>query len=236
MPYHRHVPHAQAVPWPDEPQVEADERSRPVLIRRGVAAPSTVHAAFKLANLGVVLALVVRVDIGGTVRVAELTIHAQETPSTSAITSRSLRSIKLDALAREAVQRLESPVIMREDVAPGAFQLPGDDPDTFWIPGGGRVPGRPRTPREQAGEAARIYTEALDSGSKAPTKAVAAQLGYSRSQVSRMLRTARDLGLLDNTTVPAEATLTVPGSRVKPEPEPSIFRAPNSPWPWEENG
>jgi hypothetical protein len=200
--YHTRVTYTQAIRWPDELCAESGERSAPVLIRAGIAAPSVIRAACKLGDLQIGITLIIRVDVGGNVRVAELTIHAQETPATAAITSRALRSIKLDALAREAVRRLEGPVIMREDVAPGAFQRPGDDPKTFWIPGGGRVPGRRRTPREQAEEAAQIYSEAVGSGNRAPTKAVAAQLGYSRSQASRMIRTARDLGLLDTTTVP----------------------------------
>lgn len=196
MLYLDQVTYTQALRWPDELRAEPGERSAPVLIRAGAAAPSVIRAACKLGDLRIGVTLLIRVDVGGTVRVAELTIHAQETPTTAAITSRALRSIKLDALAREAVRLLESPVVMREDVAPGAFQLPGDDPKTFWIPGGGRVPGRPRTPRGQAEEAARIYSEAVEAGNRAPTKAVAAQLGYSRSQASRMIRTARDLGLL----------------------------------------
>jgi len=224
--------------WPEQLRAEPGEHSRPVLVRKGVSAPSTVVAAVALPELGVAVALTVRVDVGGTVRVAELSVHARETPTTAAITVRALRSIKLDALAREAVRQCESPVIMREDVMPGAFQLPGDDPNVLWVPGGGRVPGRPHTPREQAERAAKLYTEAVASGSRAPTQAVAAELFCSRSHASRLIRSARDLGLLANpgapTTTPSEAP-TAPITDQKPEPGPSIFRDPNEPWPWGTN-
>jgi hypothetical protein len=188
-----------AVEFPDKPVAWPGERSRPVLIRHGVAAPSTVHAAVKLAEFGFAVTLQIRVDVGGTIRVAEMGIHARETPTYGAITSRSLRSIRLDQIARDAVRQLEYRVSMREDVAPGAFQQATDEPNTYWVPGSGQVPGRRRTPREQAEEAARIYAEAVASGSRAPTNAVADALGYSRSQASRMIRTARDLGLLADT-------------------------------------
>jgi hypothetical protein len=190
----------EAVEFPDKPIAWPGERSRPVLVRHGVAVPSPVQAAVKLAEFGFAVTLTIRVDVGGTIRVSEMGVHARETPTVGAITSRSLRSIRLDHIAREAVRQLEYSVSMREDVAPGAFQQASDDPNTFWVPGGGRVAGRHRTPREQAEEAARIYAEAVDSGSRAPTQAVANQLGYSRSQASRMIRTARDLGLLGDTS------------------------------------
>jgi sRNA-binding protein len=59
-----------------------------------------------------------------------------------------------------------------------------------------RESGRVRVPRERAEEAARIYSEAVAAGKAGATKAVAAQLGLSRSHASVMIRAARDLGLL----------------------------------------
>jgi hypothetical protein len=59
-----------------------------------------------------------------------------------------------------------------------------------------REAGRVLVPRREAEQAARIYAEAVASGSRAPQKAVIDRLGCSRSRASRMIRAARDLGLL----------------------------------------
>jgi hypothetical protein len=118
------------------------------------------------------------------------------------ITSRALRAIRLDYLAREAVRQLEQPVVMREDFAIGAFQFAADAAD-MWASHGHVVnvqnpqdrlwvspPVSRLKPREQAEQAARLYAEAVASGSRAPTQAVANGLGYSRSQASRIARRA----------------------------------------------
>lgn len=226
------------------------ESSFPVLIRPGVAAPSLIIANAELADVGLLVSFTVRVANGGTIRVHRLNVQPLDmTSANPAITSRALRSIRLDELARQSVRELEQPVSMREDYAEGAFQMTAD-PDRIWASTmhmkdvqnpqdmlwvSRPVPGRRRTSREQAELAARVYAEAVDSGSRAPTQAVANELGYSRSQASRMIRTARDLGLLGKPTTSVEAAPTDQGSRVKPEAGPSIFRDPNGPRPWEEN-
>lgn len=49
---------------------------------------------------------------------------------------------------------------------------------------------------DRAREAARVYSDAVKRGSRAPAVAVANEMGYSRSQVARYIRRARELGLL----------------------------------------
>lgn len=200
------------------------ERSMMLLTRPGRAAPSLIEAMARLDDLGLTLSFHVRVDPGGTIRVAALTIHPTGSPADGAITARALRGIRLDQLARAAVRQQEQPASMLPDVGLGAFQVPGDPADQAWV---SPVPGRRRAPREKAEEAARIYIKAVASGSKAPTMAVANELGYSRSQASRLVRAARDAGLLDQ----AQAAPAGPPSTEKPEPDLSIFRDPAEPWP-----
>lgn len=216
------------------PKVKAvpHETAYPVLTRPGFAVPDAIVASAELTDVQLTVTLFVRVASGGTIRVARLAV--QPVPYTgAAVTSRALRAVKVDQLAREAVRQLERPVSMREDFAEGAFQITeGAD---IWANHGHMrnirnpesqmwrslaVPGRRLTGREQAEQAARIYAEAVASGSRAPTQAVAHELGYSRSQASRMIRAARDLGLLGDLAT---------------HRGPSIFRDPNGPRPWEGN-
>lgn len=210
------------------------DRAYPVLTRPGFAAPNELTASADLEDIGLVVTFAVRVAVGGTYHVVRLDVQPRGMGTQPVITARALRAIRLDELAREAVRKLERPVVMREDHAAGAFQIT-DDPERIWANYGSfrditnpedhiwvsrPVLGQRRTPREQAEIAARLYAEAVASGSRAPTQAVADQLGYSRSQASRMIRTARDLGLLGDQA---------------PHRGPSIFRDPNGPRPWEEN-
>lgn len=200
-----------------------------LLTRPGSAAPSIIDAVARLDDVGLTVRFQVRVDPGGTIRVARLAVDPAGSPAEGAVTSRALRGIRLDQLAREAVRQMEQPAAMREDVAPGAFQVPGDPAGQAWV---SPVPGRRRAPRELAERAARIYTEAIAQGSRAPTLAVAHELGYSRSQASRILRAARDAGLLDRAAPPEPAPPEpAPQPQEKPEPGPDIFREPGSSFP-----
>lgn len=228
-------------------QLEArkPDEAFPVLTRQGFAAPSLITARADLEDIGLVVTFALRVASGGTHHVMSLDVRPRGMGNQPAITARALRAIRLDQLAREAVTQLERPVVMRPDHAYGAFQII-DDPDRIWASHGHLrditnpedliwvsrpVPGHQRTPREQAEIAAQLYTQAVADGSRAPTQAVADQLGYSRSQASRMIRTARDLGLLGNAVSTApEQPQALP---VKPEPGPSIFLDPSKPRPWE---
>lgn len=187
------------------------ERSGWVLIRRGVIAPGIIEATGDLIDLGFTVELTVHVDSGGSIRVTHLAITPHGRPANRVITTRALRALKLDQLARDVVRQLEQPVTEREDMGSGVFQVPGDSPNAFWV--SRPVPGRRPTPRELAEKAARIYAEAKAEGSRAPTNAVASELGYSRSQASRMIRTARDLGLLADT---------------KPTPQPNEGKEPSA--------
>lgn len=175
----------------DQLIAQETERSMMMLTRPGYAAPSLIVAVARLEGLGLTVNLDVRVDQGGTVRVTAVRVQSS---APGAVTSRALRAIRLDQLARDAVQQLESPVSMRDDIAPGAFQVAGEPADQAWI---SPVPGRRQASPELAEQAARIYAAAVAEGSGSPTMAVAHRLGYSRSQASRFIKAAREAGLLD---------------------------------------
>lgn len=227
------------------------DRAYPRLTRSGFAAPSELVASADLEDIGLVVNFAVRVSVGGTINVVRLEVLPRDMGVQPVITARALRAIRLDELAREAVRKLERPVVMRPDYGPGAFQII-DDPDRIWASHGSMrdltnpedqiwvsrpVPGTRRTPREQAEIAARLYAEAVASGSRAPTQAVAGQLNVSRSQASRMIRTARDLGLLDKQDAEphdprVDPVANPPGPRHR---GPDIFLDPSKPRPWEGN-
>lgn len=172
-----------------------------VLTRPGMAAPSAIDATAQLDGIGLTVSLRVRVDPGGTARVVVLSVsplaaivgHIDRadddgTVPPGAVTSRALRGIRLDELAREAVRQQERPAAERDDVRAGAFQLQTGGPVWYADP----PIRRPRA--EQVAAAARIYLAAAEKGSRAPTVAVVNELGYSRSHASRLIRQARDEG------------------------------------------
>jgi hypothetical protein len=170
-----------------------DPRAANVRTSRGHFAPSRIEADVELPGSGIRVRFLVRVDPGGAPRVIELAVWAAE-GAAGAITSRALRGIQLDRLARDAVRQWERPVTERPDIAPGAYSWPGAPEGTFMAE---PPPRRLRlTPAEKISEAARVYREALAGGSRSPTEAAAAALNVSRSQASRYVRQARDAGML----------------------------------------
>lgn len=216
------------------------ERAMMILTRPGRAAPSQIDAMARMEDLGLTLSFSVRVDPGGSARVTHLSIDPVGLAS-GAITSTALHAIRLGELAREAVRQVEQDADMIEDETgtSGAFRLPGAAAGEAWV---SPVPGRRRTPKERAAEAARIYNAALTKGSDAPTVAVASEMRVSRSQASRYVRAARDGGLIQG-TAPTDPRGTEPlrvdpvaNPLVKPEPGLSIFRDPNGPWPGQQEG
>jgi hypothetical protein len=160
-----------------------------VLTRPGVAAPQSIDATAQLEDVGLGVSLRVRVDPGGTARVVRLAVTplgatVRDVERTddgvllppAGITSRALRVLRVDALAREAVRQQERPVAA---------------PDAGWNAGT-----RQRAAGDRAAVAAQVYLAAVKAGSRAPTLAVAAEFGYSRTHASRLIRQARDTGML----------------------------------------
>jgi hypothetical protein len=180
------------------------EGSTMLITRPGTAAPDSAIATAQLDSVGLKVRFRIRVDPGGGARVVELSVWplAAIVRTTEvadgdgavlppgAITSRALRGIRLDELAREALRQVEMPAADRSDLRPGAFQLPGDPAGRTWY----ADPPPRRAQADLVATAARVYTAAVAAGSRAPTLAVAHALGYSRSQASRLIRQARDDG------------------------------------------
>jgi hypothetical protein len=180
-----------------------------VITRPGIAAPGSINATAQLEDAGLAVGLRIRVDPGGTVRVIELRVtplaaavrvveraDGEGTVPPGAVTSRALRGIRIDELARAALRQQERPVVERGDLGAGVLQLPGDPCHRTWYTGA------PRPPRaELVTDAARAYAEAVTAGSRSPTMAVANALGCSRSQASRLIRQARDGGELTSAGV-----------------------------------
>ncbi len=99
----------------------------------------------------------------------------------------------VDQLIKRAVTQLEEPCEEAPQASkfPGAFRLPDDAEGTFYL--GARFARRARPmSAELVSEAARIYNAAVAAGSRSPALAVANELGYSRSQASRLIRAARN--------------------------------------------
>jgi hypothetical protein len=109
------------------------------------------------------------------------------------ISTTTLRRILVDQIVRAVMAKAaaisEGHVVDRSDIGPGMYQLVGDPEDNMRF-----TP--PMTADQLTARAAQVYREAQESGSRAPTGAVAAALGYSRSQASRYVRAAREAGLL----------------------------------------
>lgn len=210
----------------------ADPRAAMVRTSRDRTAPNLIEAVAELPGTGVTVTLSLRVHPGGEVRVISVTVQAMEGPM-GAVTTRALRAVPLDRLARDALRQLErGPVTERPDVAPHAYTWPGAPEGTFMAepPPAERRP----SPAEMVGEAARIYREASATGSRAPTLAVASALNCSRSSASRLIRAARDRGLLDPAAGEPASPARVDPVANPPGPRhrgPDIFRDPAAPWP-----
>jgi hypothetical protein len=115
-------------------------------------------------------------------RVIELSMRANTmTPITTTV----LRQVLVDQLLKEAMSKAIIP----------ASEAPEPDPRAL----GAATTAHERalaSAEQDARQAARIYSEAVASGSGAPAVAVANTMNRSRSQAARYIRRARELGLL----------------------------------------
>jgi hypothetical protein len=115
-------------------------------------------------------------------RVIEISLRAN---TATPITTTVLRQVLIDQLVREAMSKAIVPASEAPDVDPRAFGTAATAQE------------RAQASAEQdARQAARIYSEAVASGSAAPAVAVANAMNRSRSQAARYIRKARELGLL----------------------------------------
>lgn len=159
------------------------------------AVPTRIEAEVYLAEPLVKLRLHVTVDWAGRGLVRELTV-VTDGPQTG-VSINLLRRIPVEKVMRFVMSESTVPIVMRPDIGPRAFQVPGDTGDGAWISGGPIEPGRGKNaPADRVARAADAYRQALASGSKAPGEAVAEALGYSRATAARDIREARKRGLL----------------------------------------
>jgi hypothetical protein len=154
-----------------------------------------------------------------------------------AVTLGMLRKITVDQIIRDGVAQLAKPAVSAEPETGirGTFRVEGDDQ----IYGGGGPPahGRGRdTAPERLATVAGVYNAAIAAG-KPPVKAVESELHFTRSTAGRLVGQARKAGLLSPTTQGKTSDAPVNGSStIRPDPGPSIFRDPNTPWPGEREG
>jgi hypothetical protein len=196
----------------------------------GKAAPATFLAEVRLAEPELLVELGVQVQPGGRPVVHHISVWA--TPATP-LTSGSLHKVLLDPIVRAALDEAQQTIEERSDVAPGAFHVPGEPEEQLWVM-------TPAGADERVRQIARLYLDAMTAGSKSPGLDAANAVHISRAQAARYIKRARDLGLLP----PLEELLKAPAPEqhdprvdpvadppVKPDPGPSIFRDPSTPWP-----
>jgi hypothetical protein len=146
-------------------------------------------------KLRLTVSMDVIVDQAGTrPRLVELNL---QTDLRTSITTSTLRRVLVDQLLQVALDRATVSVTADPEIHPGAFKATGEPDSEAWVSPPPRPPGRGSgTPDDRAREAARIYSDAVTRGSRAPGVAVANTMGYSRAQVARYIRRARELRLL----------------------------------------
>jgi hypothetical protein len=155
------------------------------------AVPSRFEASFQLASPEA--AVTMEVFVGADLRpvVIELRIRSKvRTPVTTSM----LRTVLVDQLLQAALEKATVPSSVRDEwlaeLPPGSGGAAGTTPPPS---ADERVRGNAE---EDARTAARVYKEALASGSRAPAVAVAHTMNRSRAQVARYIRRAREMGLL----------------------------------------
>ena len=174
--------------------IDVEDRIAPVSISATEYVPRKFWARFQLVRPKLeVVALIWIASPGNRPTIRQLTMVANEnTPVTTTV----LRRVLVDQLIKEAVKAAAMPtrVVTGLDVAGHAYEAHGG----IWVgPAPQPLSGRGRdTANGNAEAAARIYSAATASGSRAPGMEVKAQMHISRSTATRHIRRARELGLL----------------------------------------
>ncbi|WP_410662128.1 hypothetical protein [Amycolatopsis sp. lyj-84] len=165
--------------------VSIEPRGEGGYLRTGpdTAVPTRFGASFALVVPNAAVQVEVFVGSDLRPRVMELTLRSNvQTPITTTV----LRQVLVDQLLREALSKAtvawaDVPKAVREEAV--GFAPPADE-------------ALRENAEEHARTAARIYSDAVTGGSKAPAMAVAHAMNRSRAQVARYIRKARELGLL----------------------------------------
>jgi len=157
------------------------------------AVPTRFEASLQLAQPEAAVTLEVFVGSDRRPVVIELTIRSKVR---APITTSMLRSVLVDQLVQAAIAEATVPASVRDEWL--ATLPPGlaNPVDAAWMSSAAPVSSARGNAEEDARTAARIYQEALATGSRAPAVAVANTMHRSRAQVARYIRRARELGLL----------------------------------------
>lgn len=158
--------HVVIVQYPD------DELSW-VRISPQTSVPERFRALIRLDEPDLRAVLTIRVDPSGRARVVGLEIETDQRDG--AITTSLLRQVLIDPMLRAALRAAQHPrfpLVEQQDGQTAAAPSVAVD--------------------DRVIQAAHLYREALASGDRAPTAAVAAAMGYSRAQASRYIRAARE--------------------------------------------
>jgi len=160
---------------------------------RDTAVPTHFQANFVLSEPEVAMQIEVMVGADRRPVVIEATVRGKvKAPITTSV----MRQVLIDQLVRAAMVEATVPASVRErwlaSLPPGVQPVDRGQAEP--------VPSAEQRTRGQADHdarlAAQIYNEAVASGDRAPGLAVAAAMNRSRTQVSRYIRRARDMGLL----------------------------------------
>lgn len=177
--------------------VRIEETRQAGLIRTGrdTAVPSRFGATIKLQQPELTVWLDVIVAQAGTrPRVVQLQVHVDARAS---VTTSIMRRVLVDQLLNAAMSAATIRIEGRPQLHQDGFSAPADPDGQAWVsPPPRSVAHGDAELRARATEAARIYSDAVAGGSRAPAVAVANEMGYSRAQVARYIRRARELGLL----------------------------------------
>ena len=193
-------------------------------IDHSTAAPPVFSVAFQLEQPKFFVRLTVATTTGKPI-VTQLDVtpgwrekDGSVTGGAEGVTTTNLRQLLIDRLVRTALDAVRRPVewvdeegvrrlimsgFSREEAIAlnrASYRVPGaTPPGVLRIDGGpARLTGRGgQTPLDRIQKAAELYRLAVERGSAAPVKEVGIALGYSTSQASRYLKTARERGLLD---------------------------------------
>lgn len=212
-------------------QVEPPTRRQTwTLIDHGMAVPKSFNVAFQLDRPRFYVRLSISTKTGKPVVTrAEVTPGWLEQDGSisggeDGVTTTNLRQLLIDRLVRTAFEAVRKPVEMGDEETKLLYMRSGHSAEesdalarlTFRVPGitppnemeiyQGPRPGRGRqTPQDRIAAAAELYKRAVAAGSVAPVKDVGIALGYSTSQASRYLKTAREKGLLPDAEGPGSS-------------------------------
>lgn len=173
--------------------VEPLEPSGYLLVGPDRAVPSRFEASFQLARPEAAVTMEVFVGADQRPAVIELTIRSKVR---APITTSMLRSVLVDQLLQAAMAEAAVPASARDEwlaTLPPGLANPAD---ASWPSSAAAGSSASGNAEEDARTAARIYREALATGSRAPAVAVANTMNRSRAQVARYIRRARETGLL----------------------------------------